>query len=45
MSDRLEQLEAMLAASEQMGPGYAQRIEAIKREIEKLKRDPEMVDF
>jgi cell division protein FtsB len=36
MADTLDSLKAKLAASERMGVGYAARVEAIKREIEKL---------
>lgn len=34
--DRLAKLKAKLAASERMGAGYFDRIEAINREISKL---------
>lgn len=36
MADQLAALKAKLVASERMGPGYKDRIEALKREISKL---------
>lgn len=37
--ERLQQLRDKLRASERMGPGYQERIEALKAEIAKLEQD------
>jgi polyhydroxyalkanoate synthesis regulator phasin len=37
--DRLDELKRRLAASERMGSGYKDRIEALKRQISKLEEN------